>query len=300
MSVSDGQLVNAAVTNAAFVSKTAVTGNTVTGIVSLQNASSGGTFTNLQQEVNNKANLTDSRFPTQDEKDALAGTDGTPDSTNKYVTDSDPRIPTQDENDALVGTDGTPSTANPFVTDSDPRIPTQDENDALVGTDGLPSTANPYVTDSDPRVPTQDENDALVGTDGTPSAANPYVTDSDPRLAGTMVETTFTIANNQGAAADVTGLVYSSASTHGAYINYILRRRTDSAEKVATGKLTVRYFKDAATWDIHNEAESSLDLGVTFSITAAGQVQYTSDNLAGASYFGQLRWYSQSFGVFAS
>jgi hypothetical protein len=31
------------------------------------------------------------RLPTQSEKDALAGTNGTPSSTNKYVTDSDPR-----------------------------------------------------------------------------------------------------------------------------------------------------------------------------------------------------------------
>jgi len=35
---------------------------------------------------------------------------------------NDSRIPTQDENDALVGTDGTPSAANPYVTDSDPRL----------------------------------------------------------------------------------------------------------------------------------------------------------------------------------
>jgi len=33
----------------------------------------------------------DSRVPTQDENDALAGTNGTPDSTNKYVTNTDPR-----------------------------------------------------------------------------------------------------------------------------------------------------------------------------------------------------------------
>ena len=34
---------------------------------------------------------------------------------------NDSRIPTQDQNDALDGTDGTPATANPYVTDSDPR-----------------------------------------------------------------------------------------------------------------------------------------------------------------------------------
>jgi hypothetical protein len=51
------------------------------------------------------------------------------DSTNLYkvngvevVLTDDTRIPTQDENDALVGTNGAPSTANKYVTDSDPRL----------------------------------------------------------------------------------------------------------------------------------------------------------------------------------
>lgn len=131
----------------------------------------------------------DTRIPIQDENDALVGTDGTPSTSNKYVTDSDPRVPVQDENDALIGTDGTPSTANKFITNSDPRISTQDENDALVGTNGAPSTSNKYITDSDTRIPIQDENDALVGTDGTPSTSNKYVTDSDPRLITEIVGT---------------------------------------------------------------------------------------------------------------
>ena len=65
--------------------------------------------------------------PSSDEKDALAGTDGTPSTANKFVTNSDGRVLTQDENDACVGTDGTPSSANKFVTDSDPRLPSTDE-----------------------------------------------------------------------------------------------------------------------------------------------------------------------------
>jgi len=47
--------------------------------------------TNLVTDLGNKANLTDSRFPTSDEKAALAGTNGAPGATNKYVTNSDPR-----------------------------------------------------------------------------------------------------------------------------------------------------------------------------------------------------------------
>lgn len=41
-------------------------------------------------------------------------------STNPIaVGDNDPRVPTQDENDALAGTSGTPSTSNKFVTNAD-------------------------------------------------------------------------------------------------------------------------------------------------------------------------------------
>jgi hypothetical protein len=101
------------------------------------------------------------------------------------VTDADTRLPSQGENDALAGTSGTPSSSNKFVTDVDTRVPSQSENDALAGTSGTPSSSNKFVTDADTRVPSQGENDALAGTSGTPSSSNKYVTDVDPRLAVT-------------------------------------------------------------------------------------------------------------------
>jgi len=68
------------------------------------------------------AGIADGRFPTADQKAALAGTDGSPSVSNKYVTNTDSRILSQDENDAAVGTSGTPSSANKYVTDADPRL----------------------------------------------------------------------------------------------------------------------------------------------------------------------------------
>lgn len=46
----------------------------------------------LTSAVGAKADASDSRFPTASEKAALAGTNGSPGSGNKYVTDSDPRL----------------------------------------------------------------------------------------------------------------------------------------------------------------------------------------------------------------
>lgn len=52
------------------------------------------TVTGLQTALDGKAGTghTHDDLPTGDEKDALAGTNGAPSSTNKYVTDSDPRL----------------------------------------------------------------------------------------------------------------------------------------------------------------------------------------------------------------
>ena len=53
---------------------------------------------------------------------------------------NDGRVPTQDENDALVGTNGTPGSGNPYVTNSDPR---------LVASQSAPTVAASIVIDLD-------------------------------------------------------------------------------------------------------------------------------------------------------
>ena len=55
------------------------------------------------------------------EKAALAGTSGTlPSSTNLFIDNADTRIPTQDENNALQGTDGSPADYNRYITEQYP------------------------------------------------------------------------------------------------------------------------------------------------------------------------------------
>lgn len=118
-----------------------------------------------------------------------------------------------------------------------------------------------------------------------------FTSSSAPTGAGETVFE-FTIANNQGVAANVTSMVVSSATYRGAQIEYDLYRNTDVNERRATGVLDLEYSFLTTTWRIRRDDQWNFGTphGVTFSVTAGGQVQYTSDNLAGSSYASSLLW----------
>lgn len=104
-----------------------------------------------------------------------------------------------------------------------------------------------------------------------------------------------TLANNQSSAADVTGLLLDSSSYRSARIEIEIFRKTDSAERIFRGHLIATYLESSGAWDITPSGEGSgqyesgvYSHGVTFSITAAGQVQYTSDLMTGLNYEGEL------------
>jgi len=98
--------------------------------------------------------------------------------------------------------------------------------------------------------------------------------------------TSFTIVNNQAAAADVTGLLFNGTSVKIAIIDYRIRRNTTgggATERVQGGSMVALYKPTAGTWSLTPGPQSGDDAGVTFSITAGGQVQYISDNQTGTA-----------------
>ncbi len=125
----------------------------------------------------------DSRVPTQDENDALQGTNGSPSNVNRYVTNTDPRntdsrAPTTHAASHQHGGSDEIATATPGA-NAIPKAGAGGDLDGGWITYG--AGASTATEGNDSRIPTQDENDALQGTSGTPDNVNRYVTNTDPR-----------------------------------------------------------------------------------------------------------------------
>lgn len=105
-----------------------------------------------------------------------------------------------------------------------------------------------------------------------------------------------TVANNQAVAANVTGLSFDGSTYRSVCIRYSIARVTSSTEMNCIGSLDISYNTTTGVWDMTNDA-SNQNAGITFDVTNAGQVTYTSTNLSGTGYVGTIRWSAKTFGV---
>ena len=107
------------------------------------------------------------------------------------------------------------------------------------------------------------------------------------RVSSLGVETLFTIANNQAVAADITGLQFNKSQISAAFIDFLVQRVTTSTgavELLEAGHLTAVYEPTSLSWSLVEVSVNSPDnSGVTFSITATGQMQYTSSSITGTA-----------------
>ncbi len=107
----------------------------------------------------------------------------------------------------------------------------------------------------------------------------------------------FTVPNNS-AAIDVTGLSFSGASHRAMIVTFSLRRKTDTAlsEVEQVGTIRCIYNTQTATYNSYTEYTFD-DCGATFTITAGGQIQVATTNIAGANYVGEMQYSVQKFAV---
>lgn len=95
--------------------------------------------------------------------------------------------------------------------------------------------------------------------------------------AGDIPETSFSLANNQASPANVTGLAFSNATARSfrVHASVIIDATADLFEVYELSGI-----QKGSSWDM-SQTSTGDDAGLTFSITNAGQIQYTSTNNAG-------------------
>ncbi len=104
---------------------------------------------------------------------------------------------------------------------------------------------------------------------------------------GDIQQSVSTIANNISSPTNVIGLSFSPVAIRGAIIEYTVYRNTTgggATEAAEVGTMYVCYKNIANSWEL--TVVGGGNAGVTFAITSAGQVTYTSTNFTGSSYSG--------------
>jgi len=107
------------------------------------------------------------------------------------------------------------------------------------------------------------------------------------------------IGNNITTPTNVTNMKVSIATVRAFIVTYYIYRgrgTPDNSEYTEVGTMRGVYKPTAGTWDLDNTYTGDAD--VEFSITQAGQIQYTSSNITGTgTYFGSLRFRLDAFPV---
>jgi len=111
----------------------------------------------------------------------------------------------------------------------------------------------------------------------------------DDLINGT--EISFTLANNQAAASNVTGISFAGATYKSAQVKFWIRRTSTTTEKFSAG--TIYFIFDSLNNVMDAYAYfSGENVGVEFSCTTGGQLQYTTTNFSGTGYVGtgKFKW----------
>jgi hypothetical protein len=114
-------------------------------------------------------------------------------------------------------------------------------------------------------------------------------------------ENVFTLTNNQSTLADIVGLTFGKAGVSKAVIEYLVQRVSSSSELIESGVMHAVYMPDSDDWElVVIGTPGPDDAGITFDITATGQVRYQTTNQAGTIELSRIAWRVLSFGVKSS
>lgn len=173
--------------------------------------------------------------------------------------------------------------ANEHIDHSTVEIATAANTSGLTGGGDITATRNLSVDISGTTAETSADNADLVLIYDDSAAALKSMTRGNflsgiPQASdGDINETSFSLANNQAAPANVTGFAFANAVVRSfkALVSVEIDATADLFET-----FELQAIQKGASWDM---AVSSVgdDSGIVFTITNAGQIQYTSGNVSG-------------------
>lgn len=104
--------------------------------------------------------------------------------------------------------------------------------------------------------------------------------------AGDIATTSFSVPN-VAATVSVTGVSFDTTTIRSAILSYSIYRTTATTETSEAGNIYITYKSTAGSWELSQTHVG--DGQVTFTITAAGQLQILPAVLSGGSYTGTLK-----------
>lgn len=113
---------------------------------------------------------------------------------------------------------------------------------------------------------------------------------------GDIVNSIATINNNQTLPLDVVGMVFSSANTRNARVTYQVKRSVTGTVLIQSGTLFLDWNPQTSSWILTHDYTAG-DAGVVFSVLPSGQVQYTSSNMTGSGYVGEIKFNAKTLPV---
>lgn len=115
---------------------------------------------------------------------------------------------------------------------------------------------------------------------------------------GAIGETQFNLVNNQSSPANITGLLFSTATVRAAFISYSIYRKTTGVgamEAVESGEIYVAYKAVAGIWELVRSSNG--DAGVVITIANSGQLQYTTTDYTGTASVSAIKFRASTIGV---
>ncbi len=107
-------------------------------------------------------------------------------------------------------------------------------------------------------------------------------------------EKTQNLLNNQAVAIDLPGCIFNSSFVSQVIVEYLIQRittGTGGVELITSGVLHLVYKPILNTWAIVTVGTPGPSTsGITFTVTALGQVQYTSTNIAGTPSISRINY----------